>query len=115
MGFLHRQRAPSATRPTGSKWSRNHTPYEPYSMGRRPTFGQWLKRTWLDIVTMIAMGAIGLGVNNLDTPQVLTSLTLSQVYEAKPAPSRSFAVTFSDGEIVWPEFAYPLRKEIIPI
>jgi diacylglycerol diphosphate phosphatase / phosphatidate phosphatase len=34
---------------------------------------------------------------------------------AKPAPSRSFAVTFSDGEIVYPEFAYPLRKEIIPI
>lgn len=24
-------------------------------------------------------------------------------------------MTFSDGEIVWPEFGYPLRKEIIPI
>lgn len=34
---------------------------------------------------------------------------------AHPAPSRSFAVTFSDGEIVYPEFAYPLRDEIIPI
>ncbi len=35
---------------------------------------------------------------------------------ADPAPTRSFAVTFtSDGEVVYPEFAYPMRKEIIPI
>lgn len=34
---------------------------------------------------------------------------------AHPAPSRSFAVTFSDGEVVYPQFAYPMRKEIIPI
>ena len=34
---------------------------------------------------------------------------------APPAPTRSFAVTFSDGEVVYPEFAYPLRKEIVPI
>lgn len=39
----------------------------------RPTFGQWIKATALDIVTMAAMGAIGLGV-----------------YMAHPAPSRSF-------------------------
>ena len=47
---------------------------------------------------MVIMGAIGLGV-----------------YEAHPAPSRSFPVTFADGEVVYPEFAYPLRHEIIPI
>lgn len=47
---------------------------------------------------MAAMGAVGLGV-----------------YEANPAPSRSFPITFRDGEIVYPEFAYPLRKEIVPI
>jgi diacylglycerol diphosphate phosphatase / phosphatidate phosphatase len=57
-----------------------------------------LKFTWLDILTMAAMGAVGLGV-----------------YEAHPAPSRSFPVTFSDGEIVYPQFAYPLRHEIVPI
>ena len=35
---------------------------------------------------------------------------------ADPAPTRSFAVTFtSDGEVVYPEFAYPMRKEIVPI
>lgn len=60
--------------------------------------GNRLKFTWIDLLTMVAMGAIGLGV-----------------YEAKPAPSRSFPVTFSDGEIVYPDFAYPLRHEIVPI
>lgn len=34
---------------------------------------------------------------------------------AKPAANRSFAVTFSDGEVVYPDFAAPMRKEIIPI
>lgn len=38
-----------------------------------------------------------------------------KVYEAHPAPTRSFPVTFTDGEIVYPQFAYPLRKEIVPI
>jgi len=68
------------------------------NMAVRPTFGQWLKVTWLDILTMAIMGIIGLGV-----------------YEAHPAPSRSFPVYFQDGEIVYPEFAYPMRKEIVPI
>ncbi|KAJ9139439.1 Phosphatidic acid phosphatase beta [Pleurostoma richardsiae] len=78
----------------------HHSARDPfYSMATRPSFGQWLRVTWLDILTMACMGAVGLGV-----------------YEAHPAPSRSFAVTFnSDGEVVYPEFAYPLRKEIVPI
>ncbi|CAL3969798.1 hypothetical protein PZA11_007626 [Diplocarpon coronariae] len=68
------------------------------NMNSRPTFGQWLKVTWLDILTMAAMGMVGLGV-----------------YTAHPAPSRSFPVYFQDGEIVYPQFAYPLRNEIVPI
>ncbi|THU99347.1 acid phosphatase/Vanadium-dependent haloperoxidase [Dendrothele bispora CBS 962.96] len=47
---------------------------------------------------MALMGALGLGI-----------------YEAPPAPSRSFPVYFQDGEVVYPQFAYPLRKEIVPI
>jgi diacylglycerol diphosphate phosphatase / phosphatidate phosphatase len=47
---------------------------------------------------MVILGAIGLGV-----------------YKAPPAPSRSFPVYFQDGEIVYPQFAYPLRHEIVPI
>ncbi|KFY47475.1 hypothetical protein V495_01913 [Pseudogymnoascus sp. VKM F-4514 (FW-929)] len=75
----------------------NHQPYV-LAYSRRPTFGQWLKCTWTDILTMVIMGVIGLGV-----------------YEAPPAPTRSFPIEFRDGEIVYPEFSYPLRKNIIPI
>ncbi|KAK3325004.1 phosphatidic acid phosphatase type 2/haloperoxidase [Apodospora peruviana] len=89
--------APAAHGTNGhARTRRGH--HEPYTMTTRPTFGQWIKVTWLDILTMAAMGAIGLGV-----------------YMARPAPTRSFAVTFSDGEVVYPQFAYPMRKEIIPI
>ncbi|CAG8975066.1 hypothetical protein HYALB_00009928 [Hymenoscyphus albidus] len=63
------------------------------TMSSKPTFGQWLKATWLDLATMLAMGMIGLGV----------------------APSRSFPIFFQDGEIVYPQFAYPMRNEIVPI
>ena len=51
-GYHHRRTGPS----------RNHA--EPYSMTARPTFGQWLRHTWLDILTMVVMGAIGLGVSS---------------------------------------------------
>lgn len=44
-------------------FSRRGEPAAPYSMGKRPTFGQWLKHTALDIVTMAILGAIGLGVS----------------------------------------------------
>lgn len=37
----------------------------PYSMSTRPSFGQWLKHTWLDILSMAVLGAIGLGVRSL--------------------------------------------------
>lgn len=75
----------------------------------------------VDLLTMAALGAIGLGV-----------------YFADPAPTRSFAVDFSDGEsecdgrerasregemmirililrykVIYPQFAYPLRNEIV--
>ncbi|GAA6029446.1 hypothetical protein JCM8097_003683 [Rhodosporidiobolus ruineniae] len=65
---------------------------------QRPKFGQWLKMYWVDLLTMAALGAVGLGI-----------------YEADPAPTRNFPITFSDGEIVYPEFSYPLRHNIIPI
>ncbi|GAA5947652.1 hypothetical protein JCM10213_002246 [Rhodosporidiobolus nylandii] len=65
---------------------------------QRPTFGEWVKLYWVDLLTMAALGAVGLGI-----------------YEADPAPTRNFPVTFQDGEIVYPQFAYPLRTNIIPI
>ncbi|KAK4332996.1 Tom37 domain-containing protein [Rhodotorula toruloides] len=65
---------------------------------QRPSVGEWFKMYWVDLLTMAAIGAVGLGV-----------------YFADPAPTRNFPITFSDGEIVYPEVAYPLRKNIIPI
>ncbi|CDZ97929.1 Lipid phosphate phosphatase and related enzymes of the PAP2 family [Phaffia rhodozyma] len=62
------------------------------------TFGKWIRIWGIDLLTMAAMGAVGLGV-----------------YEARPAPSRSFPIYFTDGQIVYPQFAYPLRHEIVPI
>jgi len=32
-------------------------------MSMAPSFGQWLKAVWLDILTMFILGAIGLGVS----------------------------------------------------
>ncbi|KAK7043717.1 hypothetical protein VNI00_008329 [Paramarasmius palmivorus] len=61
-------------------------------------FGVWLRLHGADLITMALMGALGLGI-----------------YEAPPAPSRSFPVYFQNGEVVYPQFAYPLRKEIVPI
>ncbi|PQE32585.1 phosphatidic acid phosphatase beta protein [Rutstroemia sp. NJR-2017a WRK4] len=90
--------APPANTNTTTGHARRHKEPLILPMNKRPSFGQWLKVTWLDILTMAAMGAIGLGV-----------------YEAHPAPSRSFPVYFQDGEIVYPQFAYPLRNEIVPI
>ncbi|KAF2115710.1 phosphatidic acid phosphatase type 2/haloperoxidase [Lophiotrema nucula] len=110
MGFFNRRQAPvdaHTTTATGtherkpgmfSKRNHGHNAGGATAWNSRPTFGQWIKATALDIVTMAVMGAIGLGV-----------------YMADPAPSRSFPVTFVDGEVVYPEFAYPMRNEIVPI
>ncbi|KAI1637446.1 hypothetical protein F4809DRAFT_604494 [Biscogniauxia mediterranea] len=35
---------------------------EPYPMARRPTFGQWLKISWPDLLTMLVIGAIAMSV-----------------------------------------------------
>ena len=75
---------------TNGQHAQEKKPYshskDPTYFNRRPTFGQWLKVTWPDILTMVCMGAVGLGI-----------------YKAHPAPSRLFPVTFQDGEVVYPQ------------
>ncbi|KAJ6611751.1 phosphatidic acid phosphatase type 2/haloperoxidase [Mycena sp. CBHHK59/15] len=61
-------------------------------------FGTWTRLHGVDLITMALMGALGLGI-----------------YKAPPAPSRSFPLYFQDGQVVYPQFAYPIRKEIVPI
>ena len=54
--------APTTSR--GGFMSRfGHSSYGHDSLNSRPTFGQWFKGIWLDILTMAALGAIGLGVS----------------------------------------------------
>ncbi|KAF8758393.1 Acid phosphatase Vanadium-dependent haloperoxidase [Rhizoctonia solani] len=90
--MFRRNAAPAREKPAGHPGAGD-------GYGRRAfSFGRWLRLYGVDLITMAAMGAIGLGV-----------------YWAKPAPSRSFPVYHDSGEIVYPQFAYPLRKEIIPI
>lgn len=50
------------------------------------TFSHWIRLNLVDLLCMAAMGAVGLGV-----------------YEAKPAPSRSFPVQQVDGTVAYPE------------
>ncbi|KAA8899509.1 phosphatidic acid phosphatase type 2/haloperoxidase [Sphaerosporella brunnea] len=102
MGPFSRRRADPATTTNGRGHGHHHgekrAAATDYHINRRPTFGMWLRTVWLDILTMAALGAVGLGV-----------------YQAAPAPTRSFPIVFQDQEIVYPQFAYPLRKNIIPI
>lgn len=91
MGFFTRRTQPAAngngTVPvTGEKHGRHH--HEPYTMSRRPTFGQWLKGTWLDLLTMVVLGAVGLGVCFLTCPPLLRSLTLTLFRSTTPLPPR---------------------------
>lgn len=74
--FSRRQRdgsvAPAQEKPGlfsrfgGGNRTRTRTRKEPLimNMSTRPSFGQWLKVTWLDLVTMVIMGIIGLGVSS---------------------------------------------------
>lgn len=47
--------------------------YSDGALNKRPKFGQWLKVTWPDILTMIVMGVIGLGVS-IHQPSLISLL-----------------------------------------
>jgi membrane-associated phospholipid phosphatase len=51
----------------------------------------------MDYLLMAILGGVALGVHSLG-----------------PASNRVFPVYFRDGEVVYPEFSYPLQKNIIP-
>jgi hypothetical protein len=78
-------------------------------------FTKWLRLYLVDLITMAIMGAAGLGVyraRKLVLPCIVDALADPT---PAPAPSRSFPVFHTDGSIVYPEYAYPVRKEIVPI
>lgn len=61
MGLFGRKTAVDSSAPATA--TKTHHPR--HTHGTRPTFGQWLKYTFLDILTMLVMGVIGLGVRAL--------------------------------------------------
>jgi membrane-associated phospholipid phosphatase len=63
----------------------------------RMTFRIYIRTFWMDYLLMAILGAIALAV-----------------FFLRPAANRLFPVYFNDGEVVYPEFAYPLQKNIIP-
>ncbi|CAE6505757.1 unnamed protein product [Rhizoctonia solani] len=64
-----------------------------------PTIREYIQDTWLDLLVVICVGALALGLNTADN-----------------ASTRQFPIIFrEDGDIVYPTFAYPRRKSIIPI
>ena len=44
------------------KHGKSRATYGDGTLNKRPKFGQWLKSTWPDILTMVIMGMLGLGV-----------------------------------------------------
>ena len=70
-------------------------PVDPFAT---PPLRVWISTFWGDILGLACMGALALGL-----------------HLASPVPSRTFPITFQDGEIVFPQFAYEPRRQIIPI
>ncbi|RDB23993.1 putative lipid phosphate phosphatase 3, chloroplastic [Hypsizygus marmoreus] len=92
MPLFTSQQHPSNGDPHDSRFHSNIATVPPFRLSA------WIRLHGVDLITMALMGAVGLGI-----------------YEAPPAPSRSFPVYFQNGEVVYPQFAYPLRNEILPI
>ncbi|KJR88057.1 uncharacterized protein SPSK_07476 [Sporothrix schenckii 1099-18] len=61
---------------------------------------KWIRYSIVDIITILAT--------------TTTAGILFQLYLSKPPASRSFAVFNHNNEVVYPQFAFPLRDEIIP-
>lgn len=49
--------------PRKERKGKHRADYGDGTLNKRPKFGQWLKVTWPDILTMVVMGVIGLGVS----------------------------------------------------
>lgn len=98
------------TMATNGRVPGSHAASEPFRLAL------WLRLHGVDLITMALMGALGLGVYfACERPQFAQQHSILNGEFSAPAPSRSFPIFFQDGEVVYPQFAYPLRREIVPI
>jgi len=87
------------------------------NMSTRPSFGQWLKVTWLDLVTMVIMGIIGLrlSLQCFSIPHTFLALTIpprsTKPTQIPPAPSPS---TFKTAKSSTPNSPTPCATKSSP-
>lgn len=70
-----------------SQSSSNTVP--PANLNKFPGFGQWLKSSWLDIISMVMIKGLAFFL-----------------YTRPPAVERTFLVTLLDGRVADPDFAF---------
>ncbi|KAI9102575.1 phosphatidic acid phosphatase type 2/haloperoxidase [Phlyctochytrium arcticum] len=73
-------------------------PQQQAHRGEKMTIALYIRYYWMDWLGLALMGALGLAI-----------------YLLRPVPNRQFPIYFRDGEVIYPEFAYPLNKNIVPI
>ncbi|KAI0467818.1 PAP2 superfamily-domain-containing protein [Xylaria cf. heliscus] len=74
-----------------------------YVVEKRPTFGQWVKVTWLDILTICAVGALAFPVYYYSKPLGTRMFPLDVRMDISSTPT-----SISD---IPPSFAYPARPQ----
>ncbi|KAI1431552.1 PAP2 superfamily-domain-containing protein [Xylaria sp. CBS 124048] len=81
---------------------------EPYTVEKRPTFGQWIKITWLDLLTIFTIGAFAFPIYYFARPFGVRMFPLDDV-----GPNGSFS-TLSEASVIPPGLAYPARHQLVP-
>ncbi|KAJ2985672.1 hypothetical protein NUW58_g5410 [Xylaria curta] len=83
-------------------WTRDH-----YVVEKRPTFGQWVKVTWLDILTLFTIGALAFPVYYFLEPFGIRLFPLDVQMDESNSTSTSPA------SVILPNFAYPARRQMV--
>ncbi|KAI0868700.1 PAP2 superfamily-domain-containing protein [Hypoxylon argillaceum] len=79
-----------------------------YVVEKRPTFGQWIKVTWLDILTVFIVGACVFPVYYLASPLGIRVFPLDVRMSETNSTSTSTPVS-----IIPLSFAYPARRQMV--
>ncbi|KAI1820663.1 PAP2 superfamily-domain-containing protein [Xylaria intraflava] len=103
-------RPPIETIPARSSAISATVPREPYSVEKRPTFGQWIKITWLDILTIFIVGAWAFPVYYLARPLGIRVFPLDVGMNGNDSPSISDSTSSS---VIPPNLAYPARPQMV--
>ncbi|KAI0205639.1 PAP2 superfamily-domain-containing protein [Astrocystis sublimbata] len=76
-----------------------------YAVEKRPTFGQWIKVTWLDILTIVIVAALAIPAYTYSLPLGIRIFPLDVPMSKNSVPAPSSAIP--------PDFAYPYRPQTV--